>query len=455
MAPVTDIFFGRERQLREIVQGVLAPQPASFSVVGTKYVGKTRLLHYLASEEGPLLNEEMADWRSPRFRDESRIVVASIDCDWPEAQQDLLAFMAEHLRKGVEAERINLDWDAVSGQSSKGRRIWQIARQLSQLGYRLVLVMDNLDRVFENQLIQQDTSDELRPLTMEMALVVATQQPLHDLDRDLAASPLFNVMSQIFLGLVDADAARTWIGAYAEQYPGIVDMTDLLLKLTGSHPFLLDRIGDIISEVSQFLPPDQQIDNTHSELFRLRLAEHGRLLFTTQWRKLQAPPPRIAEAAVQALLARLLNGHLKAADVQRDYFAALNWLINQAVVAFGSQGYQIYSPLFVEYLAAQMGESIAAETAMMPAVESVPDLPIYQQLTKTEVSLLRYFQIHSRTIVSPEQLLADVWQRPDASPRRVQEAIRRLRLQLAEADPPVGDIENERGRGYRFIPTGR
>ena len=66
MVQVADVFFGRERQLREIVQGVLAAQPASFSVVGAKYVGKTRLLHYLASEEGPLLNEEMADWRSLR-----------------------------------------------------------------------------------------------------------------------------------------------------------------------------------------------------------------------------------------------------------------------------------------------------------------------------------------------------------------------------------------------------
>jgi hypothetical protein len=230
-------------------------------------------------------------------------------------------------------------------------------------------------------------------------------------------------------------------------------MTDLLLELTGTHPFLLDRIGDIMSEVAQFLPPDQPFDAAHSDLIRLRLAEHGRLLFTTQWRKLQATPQRIPEPAAQALLARLLLGPLKAADVQRDYFAALNWLINQAVVAFGNRGYHLYSPLFGEFLAAQMGAAVPAESAMIPAVETMPDLPIYQQLTKTEVTLLRYFQTHSRKIVSPEQLLADVWQRPDASPRRVQEAIRRLRLQLDEADPPVGVIENERGRGYRFIPA--
>ncbi len=453
MAPVTDNFFGRERQLREIVQGVLAQQPASFSVVGAKYVGKTRLLHYLASEEGPLLNEEMAAWRSPRFQDETRIIVVLIDCDWPEVQQDLLGYMAECLRQRVEEERIGLDWNAVDGQTSKGRRIWQIARQLSQQGYRLVLVMDNFDRVFEQQLIQQDTSDELRPLTMEMALVVATQQPLHDLDRDLAASPLFNVMTQIFMGLVDIHAARAWIDAYAERYPGILDMTDLFLELSGAHPFLLDRIGDIMSEVTQFLSPEQSFDAAHSELVRLRLAEHGRLLFATQWRKLQASPERIAAAAVQAMLARLLVGPLKATDVQRDYFAALNWLINQAVVAFSSHGYALYSPLFGEFLAEQIGDTVPVEDAMISAVELTPDLPIYQELTKTEVALLRYFQSHSGKIVSPEQLLADVWQRPDASPRRVQEAIRRLRLQLEEAEPPVGVIENERGRGYRFMPA--
>jgi DNA-binding response OmpR family regulator len=82
-----------------------------------------------------------------------------------------------------------------------------------------------------------------------------------------------------------------------------------------------------------------------------------------------------------------------------------------------------------------------------------PDAPIYQQLTKIEGILLRYFQSHPDELLSPEQLLAEVWKRPDASPRRVQEAIRRLRLELEAASPPVGSIENERGQGYRFLPA--
>jgi DNA-binding response OmpR family regulator len=35
----------------------------------------------------------------------------------------------------------------------------------------------------------------------------------------------------------------------------------------------------------------------------------------------------------------------------------------------------------------------------------------------------------------------------------VQEAIRRLRMQLEKIQPPIGDIENDRGRGYRFVPA--
>ncbi|MEZ4555024.1 MAG: helix-turn-helix domain-containing protein [Caldilineaceae bacterium] len=154
------------------------------------------------------------------------------------------------------------------------------------------------------------------------------------------------------------------------------------------------------------------------------------------------------------MLTQLVAGPLSPAKVERAQMSTLNWLINQAVVSFGPQGYKLYSPLFAEFIAPRLLP--AQEQAPRPVTPGTPleDLPIYTELTKTEEALLRYFRARANTIISPEQLLADVWNRPDASPRRVQEAIRRLRLQLAEARPPVGNIENERGRGYRFVPSG-
>ena len=80
-----DQFFGRERVLREITEGVLATQPASFSLVGAKLAGKSRLLDYLASPEGPLLSDEYADLaalrlsrRQPGRRDGDRLSLAGV-----------------------------------------------------------------------------------------------------------------------------------------------------------------------------------------------------------------------------------------------------------------------------------------------------------------------------------------------------------------------------------------
>ena len=85
-----------------------------------------------------------------------------------------------------------------------------------------------------------------------------------------------------------------------------------------------------------------------------------------------------------------------------------------------------------------------------PQTSAAPDL---DQFTKIEAALLRFFQSHPNETVTVDQLLAEVWKRPDATNRRVQEAIRRLRLQLEEMTPAIGAIENDHGRGYRFVPA--
>lgn len=450
--------FGRENVLREIVAGVLAPEPVSYSLVGTKLVGKSSILNHLASTDGSLSNDIYADMRPPRYDDGNRIIVTKIDCDWAEAQQDLLGYLYVRLYHEVHVvNNIPLNEARINAQASDPLRIWQIARQLSQMEYRLVILMDNFDRAFEQQLIKMESVDELRPLTLEVALVVATEQPLHDLDRQLAASPLFNVMEQLFIGLLDAEAANAWMDAYCQQFPALISMRDELLCLTGNHPYLLRRVQDILPEVRQILTPGQELGPEHAALIRLRLAEHGRLLFAMLWRKLQRPPEPIQPAMTQALVARIVAAPLPPSQTPRAQLSILNWLINQAIVVYGQDGYRIFSPLFTEYLEGRVGnqgkerQTIRIAAAQRSTTED--DEPIYAQLTKIEAGLLRYFQANPGVLIPAQQLLGDVWNRPDATPRRVQEGIRRLRLQLEIAHPPVGVIENERGRGYRFVPT--
>ena len=153
----------------------------------------------------------------------------------------------------------------------------------------------------------------------------------------------------------------------------------------------------------------------------------------------------------------MLAGAVPLTDIQPEDSAALNWMINQAMVICCVQrahsGYQFFTPLFTEYLARRMGcRTRRQNQEPAPAAVTLPEAAL-DQFTKTEAALLRYFKAHENEIVSTEQLLADIWKRPDASNRRVQEAIRRLRLQLEELDKPIGTIENDRGRGYRFVPA--
>lgn len=446
-------FFGRERIMRDIVLGTLASRPSSFSLVGSKLCGKSKIIAFLASDHGPFCSPDMEEWRPAQFVDGGRILPVLIDCDWQEAQDNLLQHVYAVLSQLVkEKERINLTWSDIEGQPAIGRRIWQIARQLNDMDYRLVLLFDNFDSVFERQLISVDAVDELRPLTMELAMVVATEQPLHDLDRNLAASPLFNVMTQVFIGLLDPEAALSWIDLYAETYPQAAELKESLLDITGAHPYLLRRIGDIFAEMRPMFPPESDARNDLFPFVRMRLAEHGRLLFTRLWQKLQAPPPPVQNEALIDLLSRLVKAPLAISEIGREHFATANWLINQAILRVSVEGYHIFSPLFAEFMASRI-QSSSSKIIKSPAALRAGQADIYRRLTKIETSLLRYFEENSNQVISPEQLLAEVWKRPDASTRRVQEAIRRLRLQLEDEDPIYGVIENDRGRGYRFVPS--
>jgi len=397
--------FGRERVLQDIVAGVLAPQPVSFSLVGPKLVGKSFLLKHLTEEEGPLLNPALSGWRPSPHQDPDRIIVTRIDCDWAEAQEDLLAYLHEHLLEVARAEHgIRLDEAQIEAQPSSARRIWQIARQLNRQDFRLVILMDNFDRAFEQQLIHMEAADELRPLTLDVALVVATEQPLHDLDRQLAASPLFNVMEQSFIGLLGPEGANAWLDAYCERFAALAGVRDQLLTLAGNHPYLLRRISHIVTEdLPALLAPGQTIGPEHGELIRLRLAEHGRRLFAIMWRIIQNPPSRIDPELVRALAARLVEAPLPAGQVTNGQASTLNWLMNQAMVVYGEDGYRLFSPIFTDYLARHQRQA-----APLPAPADGDDLPIYDGLTKIEAALLRYFRAHSGEFIPPQQLLADV-----------------------------------------------
>jgi hypothetical protein len=428
-------FFDRQPILERIVQGISASGPASFAVVGAPLTGKSALLRHLASEQSPLrtaLSDELTTNRG--------------------ALPAIVLLDGAHF---ADTEELTATWELASESATRSPDE-RLTGATSPQAARSVLLLDNLDRLLAFSAIPNSVLAWLTMLAAKTSIVATTTQPLYDLIVT-APNTHWQILTPLFLGSIDQDAANQWLAVYTARWPELATSAENLFELAGRHPFLLQRLGDSLDEVQQMLAPGQPPAMDILPFIRLRLAEYGRPLFAALLNCIQQPPKPIDSVQLMLVLKELMCGAIPSNQMTREKLPALNWLINQAAVLYGANkgvlGYRLFSPLFADFLIGQFTASnVGASQQPVMAYHAENQSDLYEQLTKMEASLLRYLQNHSLAVVSVEQLLADVWKRPNASTRRVQEAIRRLRMQLERQSPPVGEIRNERGRGYRFVP---
>lgn len=431
----------------------MSPQPRNFSLIGAKFMGKTRVLTHLAAPDGPLLGEDV------EMRSSLEPIVVYYDCAWPDAVADLLAFLADGLRRHLQQQVAPppIDLEEIRQEPHAHERLRRLVMALKRAGYRPILLLDNFDTLISGAGAEMEGKiNQLRPLTRELGLLVASERPLHEANRELASSPLFNLLNQIFLRLIEPQEVTQILGEVTTSCADQKTLVAQLAEWTGGHPFLLSRIDEILRDVDKMLPGVGGISAAHLPLIRLRLTEdYGRLLFGELWSALQSEDDPQAASALE-LVRRLLIEPLPLAQLQPQWARSFYWLLNKGMVRIEDETCHLFSPLFEEYLAArvqQAAPSRAARAAILPQdTRSLIEEQV-QQFTPQERNLLRYFLDRPGEIVSIDQLLEDVWKRPNASARRVQEGIRRLRNRMEELQYSIGQIENEWGEGYRFVPV--
>lgn len=448
MSADKDPFFGRRTIVERLTASTQAEPPTGFIIVGARMTGKSALLRHLTSQF-----QTMA--RPARSLSALPIQVAPVylDCglfDEPSELWSLLYTAAvQQAQPADESLALNQ-----SSPTHWRHSLLALIQSQRQRGQRIILLLDNVDHLLASDPDALEICTVLSLLNSLVPLVLTAQKPFYDVNRSIAGSRLIGETTQLFLGLLEAEAAERWLAYQLRGSEMAEDVRSSLLASTGRHPYLLHKVGECLAEMEPALPPDRIWRAEHLPFLRLRLAEHGRPLFLAQLELLSNLPDTVAAAGVTLLVERLRQGPLPPDKTPGEWLPALNWLINQALVAYcqGECGpaYTLFSPLLLDFLDHTWP---ATSGVAIPSPTSAVNPAVYQDLTKIEATLLRYFEQHSQTLVSTDQLLVDVWRRPNASTRRVQEAIRRLRIQLGQQTPPVGEIKNERGRGYRFVPA--
>lgn len=437
-------------QLQTILDGVVATPPLSFSLIGAKFMGKTRILTQLADTSSCIWQESLQGV-PPKYTP----LPIYFDCAWPEAKPDIFTFLTTQIEQHLEKHVPNLQIELHNGlteQESKDA-LRHLTGQLTSAGYRPILLLDNFDTwIIEASAEMEHKINQLRPLTREVVLVVASEQPLHEANRKLASSPLFNLLNQVFLRLIEPHAMETYLQALTADYEDQAELVHHLARWTGGHPFLLSRVGEILRDVGT-LPTGQQINADHLPLIRLRLSEdYGRLLFGQLRRTLEAQE-EAGHTVPLELVRRLLVAPFPFAQIRPDEARAFYWLLNSGMVRITGTLCELFSPLFSGYLQTHI-EAMSSQSPQLVSQQTPRAImeAKAEEFTPQERNLLRFFLEHPDEIITIDQLLVEVWKRPDASARRVQEGIRRLRNRLEDLQLTIGNIENEWGQGYRFVP---
>ena len=392
--------------LQRIVQNLSGEEPVSVSLVGGPLLGKSALLAHLENELSRTAGESLS--------------VLRINC--------------AQVRPG------------------------ELPPATPESGVRQILLLDNFHSIARWSVDdRRPWGERLASTPQKRGLLLASRVPVYEVGLDGGSSlPYFQ---QSFLGLIDGEDATRVVAASLSAFPESQALIPPLVEWCGGHPFLLDRIAELLLDVAGMLPGGQTLGTIHLPLLRLRLAAaYGRLLFDRQWQTVACHDDKEEmnkkERPISGLLSPLLRRGLRFDELSPAQVEPMNWLLVQGIVGIDAQGYRLFSPLLAEHLALKLQVETVDSPVTTSGLGDVHALVEREshRFTPQEKNLLLYFLDRPGAIVSVDELLTEVWQRPDGSVRRVQEGIRRLRHRLTEFNGSVGTIDNEWGQGYRYVP---
>jgi len=236
-----NMFYGREHDLHEIAAFLNGNQ--SIALVGPRKIGKTSLLFHLMRLE-----------TRETFGLGDNTVIAYLDCEMlgESSVEEIFGQFATEIAAVLVDMGLPPEPALDTVIAAPKRLAFESAiRRLNQRGLRIVLVLDEFERISTNTALDLNFFNALRSAAgrYQLMFITASASPLIDLtysgrSREILSSPFFNIFAPMFLGLLDEEDARRLISEPAERAgsPFAPDMQDFLYQLAGGHALALQVV---------------------------------------------------------------------------------------------------------------------------------------------------------------------------------------------------------------------
>lgn len=242
-----ELFFGRQEELRRILNRLLSNVHDSTSLVGERRMGKTSILTYLSN---PVVASEFgltADRYCVIFIDFQGLTDITPERFW----KRILSQMAKQiclteLVATIEANEKKRNLDLFDLQD--------LCDTISSQGLTVVLLLDEFEYITQNPNFGPDFFGTLRSLAIHnnLPLVTSTRRDLVDLchSDEIKGSPFFNIFSNVVL----RPFSRVEVEQMLDQYTAKTSWAftasdkDLVYKLAGGFPFFVQIAGFFLFE---------------------------------------------------------------------------------------------------------------------------------------------------------------------------------------------------------------
>ena len=240
-------FYGRETDLRQVVNRLLSSAHESTSIIGERRMGKTSMLYHLSdpvvAEKHGLTPDKfclvyvdfqgLTDITPTRFWQRVLKMMSRSICDKE---------LVPAIEKLIEQESFDL-FD-----------LEDLFESIVDRGLTIVLMMDEFEYVTQNPNFKGDFFGSLRALAIHhgVALIPATRRELVDLchSEELKGSPFFNIFANVVLHPFDHPTVINMLDGYtrAGEFSLSVEEKNFVWKLAGGYPFFVQMAGHYVMD---------------------------------------------------------------------------------------------------------------------------------------------------------------------------------------------------------------